>query len=176
MTVENQKRFADSILKAFGLAHTANRVNFLYAWFAAEGTKALYNPLATTWNLKSKGSTFFNCLARNPDGSCKVGVQNYPTYAVGLEGTVKTLKQDFYKPIIEYLQKGSNVIYKQDQEMKKAFDTWGTKYDNFLAKYGSKYKAVVKSGTGETNILKWLLPIGIGLLAMAASKKRKQAA
>jgi hypothetical protein len=171
MTTEQQKQFARDILTALGLSYSPKRVNFLYAWFKSEGTKAKYNPLATTWSMKSKGSTFFNCLKRTTDGTCKIGVQNYPSYVVGLEATVKTLKQDFYTPIREYLKKDTSIIYTKDADLKKAFDTWGTKYTNFLSNYGGSYKATVKNASPD--FPGWVVPVGIGLAVAALSKRQR---
>jgi hypothetical protein len=49
------------------------------SWVTAEGTKAKFNPLATTQPMS--GATDFN----------SVGVKNYPDLKTGLEATVKTL-------------------------------------------------------------------------------------
>jgi hypothetical protein len=59
-------------------------VNLVSAWTKQEGTKARYNPLATT--LKYNGSTNFNNLG---GGS---GVQNYQTRTDGIQASVMTLR------------------------------------------------------------------------------------
>lgn len=64
-----------------GLPHNRATHDFLVAWSMAEGTKARFNPLATT--LREPGSTSFN----------SVGVQNYATPESGVQATADTIKQ-----------------------------------------------------------------------------------
>lgn len=157
MTTDEQKKFAKDLLTLLGLTYSANRANFFYAWFKSEGTKAKYNPLATTWDMRSEGSTFFNCLKKDAKGSCVLGVQNYPTYAIGLNATIKTLRQKEYAPIRDFLSKGGNALNPNDPDLKKAFDTWGTTYSLFVKTYtdGNYGKAITRRGLFERPMF-WL--------------------
>lgn len=87
-----------------GLAHVTrqdptvalSRLHWIAAWMHREGTRATWNPLATTWILPS--STRHN----------SAGVQRYPTMASGLEATIKTLTAGdsdtyLYRPIVALL-------------------------------------------------------------------------
>lgn len=58
-------------------------IKWISAWTAGEGTKAKYNPLATTINWPN--STNFN----------SVGVKNFATRADGINATVRTLQGKF---------------------------------------------------------------------------------
>jgi len=58
--------------------------NLVSSWTLAEGTKAKYNPLATTLDYGTN-TKFNNCCGGN-------GVKNYLTRAQGIEATVLTLK------------------------------------------------------------------------------------
>jgi len=161
MTVAEQQKFARDILTRLGIPISSARVNFLYAWFASENTKAKYNPLATTW--AATGSTFFNCLKKDGSGKCTIGVRNYPTWEMGLDSTVKTLKLDYYTSIIDFLKSGKNVVNENDKDLRKAFDTWGTRYDNFLGKYKSgNYGKVTKSGTNVAGTVLLLAALAYG--------------
>lgn len=174
MTTEQQRQFARDILKGLGIEFSVPRVNFLYAWFSAESTKAKNNPLATTWDMRNYGATFFNCLKKDAAGKCIFGVQNYPTYEIGLNATLKTLKQDFYKPIVAHLKKGSNTVYSGNLAMKAAFDKWGTTYKLFLTRFENGKYGKVKSGTGRGGAMPWLLAAAAGLLAAGAGKRKRQ--
>lgn len=128
----SKDQFARDLLLSMNLNPTANRMRFMRAWMQGEGTAAMHNPLATTWNYIAQGATFFNCLRRGNDGSCLIGVQNYPTYSMGLEATRRTLLQpSYYGRIREVLQADTNKIYDADPDLKKDFDTWGTTYNLF---------------------------------------------
>lgn len=72
---------------------SASVVNLVAAWTKAEGTKARYNPLATTLNLAP--NTKFN----------SVGVRNYETRQQGIQASVQTLQGNFngYKTIVRGL-------------------------------------------------------------------------
>lgn len=73
--------FAKRLCDAFGLPATQRRLNALVAWQAAEGTKARFNPLATTRSMP--GATNFN----------RVGVKDYPDLKTGVEATRLTLRE-----------------------------------------------------------------------------------
>lgn len=59
---------------------SADTLSWISAWLAGENTRAVYNPLATTYDLPP--NTNFN----------SVGVKNYTTRNQGIEATVRTLR------------------------------------------------------------------------------------
>ncbi len=83
--------FLSDVLRAMGIAPTARSVQALEDWVPLEGTRACYNPLATTQRMA--GSTSFN----------SIGVQNYATRASGVSATARTLLNGRYAAIDEYL-------------------------------------------------------------------------
>lgn len=164
----NKELFAQAIISGLGLPISQPRINILLAWFNAENTKALNNPLATTW--KKTGSTFFNCLDKGKNlsdtANCKIGVQNFPSESVGVQATIDTIKLSYYKPIVQALKDNKKTFDYNNDELTKSFSTWGTGYKNFLgqfAKYGTvtgKPSTSNKTDEDETKSSKgiyWLL-------------------
>lgn len=90
--------WASDVLNALGMPVTSENVRFLNAWAQAEGTKAGYNPLATTQGMA--GATNFN----------KVGVKNYASYGDGIAATVKTLRNGNYGNILAALANGNDAM------------------------------------------------------------------
>jgi len=80
-----------SVLKGLNIPASEFAVQALVKWARCENTMAYWNPLATT--KKMKGSWDFN----------NAGVQNYPDLDTGVMATVLTLKQGYYKAILEML-------------------------------------------------------------------------
>jgi hypothetical protein len=72
-------QFARAFLPAVGAYVTQRNMRAMMAWMQAEGDAGRFNPLNTTQ--KMPNSTTFN----------EVGVQNYATFAEGVEATAKTL-------------------------------------------------------------------------------------
>jgi peptidoglycan hydrolase CwlO-like protein len=72
--------WAALLLSKLGAPQCQDNLTVLVAWQVAEGTAAVYNPLATTHDMP--GSTAFN----------SVGVRNFPSLEVGLQATVETLQ------------------------------------------------------------------------------------
>ena len=70
--------FARAFLVALGMPATTTRTEIIIGWENKENTAATYNPLATT--LRVPGSKPFN----------SVGVQNYPSFVVGVTASVAT--------------------------------------------------------------------------------------
>ena len=66
------------------------------AWEQAEGTKAAFNPLATTQG-GFAGETQFN----------SVGVKNYASYQDGIDANVKVINNGLYGNILAALQQGN---------------------------------------------------------------------
>src|SRR5690242_5737591 len=75
----DRTQWATDLLNRLGLPVTAENIKALAAWAQAEGTKAGFNPLATTQAMP--GASSFN----------GVGVKNYASYADGLQATATTL-------------------------------------------------------------------------------------
>jgi hypothetical protein len=92
----DQERFAKDVLAGLGMPVTAENLKAMVAWQRAEGTKAAYNPLATTQNWD--GATKFN----------SVGVRNYASYQDGIAATIKTLRNGHYGPILDALSRGNS--------------------------------------------------------------------
>lgn len=88
--------FWRDVLKQLGAPATKANIDSLKGWAAVEGTKAAYNPLATT--LDEPGATQFN----------SVGVRNYPTPAIGAKATADTLKKG-YPSIVASFRSGSGL-------------------------------------------------------------------
>ena len=74
---------------------TSENVKAVSAWEQAEGTKASFNPLATTQSGFS-GETRFN----------SVGVKNYATYQDGIDANVHALTNGRYPNVLAALQAG----------------------------------------------------------------------
>jgi hypothetical protein len=89
-----RQQFATDLLARLGMPQTAENVRALVAWQQAEGTRAAFNPLATTQG--SPGASDFN----------SVGVKNYTSYAQGLDATVTTLRNGRYGEILAALLDG----------------------------------------------------------------------
>jgi hypothetical protein len=80
-SINSPDTFWYAVETKLGLPHTRPVHDFLQGWANVEGTKARFNPLATT--LTQPGATNFN----------SVGVKNYPTPDAGVQATADTLKQ-----------------------------------------------------------------------------------
>jgi hypothetical protein len=94
----DRTQWATDLLGQLGLPVTAENVKALGAWAQAEGTKASFNPLATTQSMP--GATSFN----------SVGVRNYASYADGIRATAQTLTNGHYPNILAALQAGSSAV------------------------------------------------------------------
>ncbi|MFZ4515750.1 MAG: hypothetical protein ACOYN3_05510 [Acidimicrobiia bacterium] len=92
----DRAKWAADLLDRLQIPKTPENVRAMTAWAQAEGTKASFNPLATTQG--ASGATNFN----------SVGVKNYPSYEVGLEATVKTLLNGRYENILGALRRGNS--------------------------------------------------------------------
>jgi hypothetical protein len=91
-----RQQFAVDLLARLGMPQTAENMRAVVAWQQAEGTRAAFNPLATTQG--SGGATDFN----------PVGVKNYTNYAQGLDATVTTLRNGRYGEILAALLDGTS--------------------------------------------------------------------
>jgi hypothetical protein len=95
--------FAAAVLSGIGAPATSANVSSIESWIGREGGGGANNPLNTTFPLG--GST---ALAGNPDG-----VQNYPTYADGVDATVSTLENGSYGDILLLLRSGAGLCGRQ---------------------------------------------------------------
>jgi hypothetical protein len=92
----NREQWAHDFLSRLGLPVTSENVRAMVAWQQAEGTRAQFNPLATTQNMP--GATQFN----------SVGVKNYVTYGDGLTANIKAITNGRYPNILAALKAGNN--------------------------------------------------------------------
>ena len=90
-------QWAKDFLTRLGAPITAPNVQAITAWEQAEGTKAAFNPLATTQS-GFAGETQFN----------SVGVKNYVSYQDGLDANVKVINNGLYPNILAALQQGND--------------------------------------------------------------------
>jgi hypothetical protein len=105
-------QWAKDFLTKLGMPVTGPNVQAVTAWEQAEGTKAAFNPLATTQS-GFAGETQFN----------SVGVKNYTTYQDGIDANVKVITNGLYPNIIAALQQGTDSM-----AVAKAIENspWGT--------------------------------------------------
>lgn len=90
-------QWAKDFLTRLNAPITSENVRAITAWEQAEGTRASYNPLATTQG-GFAGETNFN----------SVGVKNYVSYADGLDANVKVINNGRYANILAALQQGND--------------------------------------------------------------------
>ena len=94
----DRTQWATDLLNRLGMPVTGENIKALAAWAQAEGTKASYNPLATTQSMP--GATSFN----------SVGVRNYVSYADGIQATAQTLTNGHYPNILAALRSGTSAV------------------------------------------------------------------
>lgn len=113
VTLSNPVRvkFAKDLLAALGLPVTAENIRFLEAWQQAEGTRARFNPLATTKTYA--GATTFNTA----------GVKNYATYEDGIAATAATLRLKAYTGVMAAMRSGTSA---ETAAQAVAASPWGT--------------------------------------------------
>jgi hypothetical protein len=92
-------QWARDFLTKLGMPVTSENVRAITAWEQAEGTKAHFNPLATT-QAGFAGETRFN----------RVGVKNYATYQDGIDANVRAITNGRYANILAALQAGNNAM------------------------------------------------------------------
>ena len=106
-------QFGQGVLRGMGVKPTPAKMRFLQAWAQAEGTKAQYNPFATT-RKGYQGETNFN----------SVGVKNYANRQQGIKATVDTLSLDYYTNIVNLLR--TNDVTAEQLARAVAESPWGT--------------------------------------------------
>jgi hypothetical protein len=90
-------QWARDFLTKVGMPVTSENVRAVTAWEQAEGTKASFNPLATTQSGFS-GETRFN----------SVGVKNYATYQDGIDANAHALLNGRYTNVLDALRAGNS--------------------------------------------------------------------
>jgi hypothetical protein len=90
-------KWARDFLAKVNMPVTAENVRAVSAWEQAEGTKASFNPLATTQG-GFAGETRFN----------SVGVKNYATYQDGIDANAHALLNGRYTNVLDALRAGNN--------------------------------------------------------------------
>jgi len=90
-------QWARDFLTKLNMPITAENVRAISAWEQAEGTKASFNPLATTQG-GFAGETRFN----------SVGVKNYATYQDGIDANVHAITNGRYANILDALRAGNS--------------------------------------------------------------------
>ena len=105
-------QWAKDFLTKLGAPLTASNLQAITAWEQAEGTKAAFNPLATTQS-GFAGETTFN----------SVGVKNYTSYQDGLDANVKVITNGLYTNILAALNQGTSA---QAVAQAVANSPWGT--------------------------------------------------
>lgn len=105
--------FVRDLLVRLGCPGTQENATALIAQCQAEGGAAKFNPLNST--VKRPGSTDYNDNVPP--------VQNYASYAQGLEATASTFRQANMKPLLDALKAGTSAsVY-----WSKLPGKWGTK-------------------------------------------------
>ncbi len=89
--------WARDFLTKVGMPITSENIRAISAWEQAEGTKASFNPLATTQS-GFAGETKFN----------SVGVKNYATYQDGIDANAHALLNGRYTNILDALRAGNS--------------------------------------------------------------------
>src|SRR3954464_9207176 len=105
-------KWARDFLTKLGMPITSENVRAIKAWEAAEGTKAHFNPLATTQS-GFAGETRFN----------SVGVKNYVQYQDGIDANAHALTNGLYKNVLAALKKGDDALAVADAIQ---HSPWGT--------------------------------------------------
>ena len=94
----DRERWAHDFLARLGMPVTAENVKLMVAWQQAEGTRAQYNPLATTQNMA--GATRFN----------SVGVKNFASYDDGITANIRAITNGRYENVLAALRRGDSAI------------------------------------------------------------------
>ena len=92
-------QWAHDFLERLGMPATSENIRAVTAWEQAEGTRARYNPLATTQG-GFAGTTNLN----------SVGVKNYASYEDGLAANIKAITNGRYENVLAALRRGDSAI------------------------------------------------------------------
>lgn len=107
----SEAEFARAVLAAIGAPGSNENIAFMLAWFKREGTRATYNPLATTLKYGNYGKDLNS-----------VGVKNYSDWDSGVQATAKTLTSGRYNGIVTDLRAGNAQGAANNHA--KEFQTW----------------------------------------------------
>jgi hypothetical protein len=105
-------QWAKDFLNKINMPVTSENMRLMVAWQKAEGTKARFNPLATTQG-GFAGSTKFN----------SVGVKNFATYQDGIDANAKVIRNGLYENVLAALRKGTSA---EEVAQAIAASPWGT--------------------------------------------------
>jgi hypothetical protein len=105
-------QWARDFLTKLNMPITSENVRAIAAWEQAEGTKASFNPLATTQG-GFAGETRFN----------SVGVKNYATYQDGIDANAHAIMNGRYTNVLDALRAGNSAHAVADAI---ANSPWGT--------------------------------------------------
>jgi hypothetical protein len=94
----DREKWAHDFLTRLGMPVTSENVRLMVAWQQAEGTRAQFNPLATTQGMP--GATKFN----------SVGVKNYLSYDDGITANIKAITNGRYENILASLRRGDSAV------------------------------------------------------------------
>ena len=129
------EQWANDLLRKADLPVTPQNVQFIAHWLPLENTKALHNPMATTWQLPGSWSLPGNTA----------GVQQYASYEQGLEATAKTLNPKpgegiaYYPTIVQGLKSGNPWPLHDRGLMRQELKTWSGGYDTIPSKGNLNY-------------------------------------
>jgi hypothetical protein len=90
-------QWAKDFLTALGMPVSSENVRAITAWEQAEGTRARFNPLATTQG-GFEGTSNLN----------SVGVKNYASYQDGIAANVKAITNGRYENVLAALRQGTS--------------------------------------------------------------------
>lgn len=113
--------FYSGVLQAIGAPVTAGNLAVLETWSRYEGTAASWNPLAVgdadNGYGGQHGATPFN----------SAGVWNYPSEAVGIQGTATALQNGRYNAVVAALRSNAPLsTWQGSSEIQSEINTWGT--------------------------------------------------
>jgi Bacterial TSP3 repeat len=132
--------WAQAFLQTLGAPPTRENVAFMCAWVDMEGTKAAWNPLATTSS--AAGATNFN----------SVGVKNFASFQSGIETTVHTLHNGYYPNILNGLMSGNQQLLFQGTADRPASRDWN--YWTGNSDYSSKLQARMEQYLADPNAMR----------------------
>jgi hypothetical protein len=104
-------QFSKDVLAKIGAPATEQNMAVMQAWIKSEGTRAQFNPLATT--RRADGATNFN----------SVGVKNFTSYEQGVDTTVGAITNGLYDNVIAALKRGNDAFAVADAI---AASPWGS--------------------------------------------------
>jgi hypothetical protein len=93
-----REKWANDFLTRLNLPVTGENVRLMVAWQQAEGTRAQFNPLATTQNMP--GASRFN----------SVGVKNFASYDDGITANARALTNGRYENVLAALRRGDSAV------------------------------------------------------------------